>query len=144
MEIMICNSVLIWILGLLWKLDPLNIHSAVLDAAGNAQGPLSYRYTALSPLHRPGETLQLREVAVEICMVFDFQVRNIKDNAVSSLIFLMLDLNTCCKMRLGQQDNEQHYLELCCLLIGIEARAKHSRPDEPISEELVLARLKDN
>lgn len=88
-EIMIYNSVLIWILGLLWKLDPLNVHSTVLDAAGNAQDPSSHRYITLSPLHRPGETFKLREVAVEICMAFDFQVRNIKDNAVSSLFFLM-------------------------------------------------------
>lgn len=41
-------------------------------------------------------------------------------------------------------DCEQHYLELCCLLIGNEARAKYPQLDEPISEELFLAKLKDN
>lgn len=88
-EIMIYNSVLIWILGLLWKLDPLNVHSAILDAAGNAKDLSSCRYSTLGPLHLPGEAFQLREIAVEICMAFDFQIRNIKDNAVSSLFFLM-------------------------------------------------------
>lgn len=88
-EIMTYNSVLIWILGLLWKLDPLNIYSIIMVAAGHTQDPSSCRYTTLGPLHLPGEAIQLRDVAVEICKAFDFQIRNIKDKAVSSLFFLM-------------------------------------------------------
>lgn len=89
-EIMIYNSVLIWILGLLWKLDPLNIPHIVSDAAGRAQDSGSrQQHTAPSPLHLPGEVIQLHDIAVEICMAFDFQIRNIKDNTVSSLFFLM-------------------------------------------------------
>lgn len=86
-EIMIYNSVLIWILALLWKLDPLHTPAAVSEAASNTQDPWT-RHPA-GPLHLPGEAAQLRDIAVEICMAFDFQIRNIKDQAVSSLFFLM-------------------------------------------------------
>lgn len=88
-EIMTYNSVLIWILGLLWKLDPLNTHYTVLNAAGTSKDASTCRYNTLGPLNLPGEAVQLREIAVEICMAFDFQVRNIKNHAVSSLFFLM-------------------------------------------------------
>ena len=87
--IMIYNSVLIWILGLLWKLDPFNIPSAVSEAASHAQDTLSCPYAITSPLHLPGEAIQLHDIAVEICMAFDFQIRNIKDKTISSLFFLM-------------------------------------------------------
>ncbi|MCJ1379168.1 hypothetical protein MMC17_002268 [Xylographa soralifera] len=88
-EIMTYDSVLLWILGLLWKIDPSNTHSAVLNAARHAHGVSSCGYTAPSPLHLPGEAVQLRDVAIEICRAFDFQIRNIEKNAASSLFFLM-------------------------------------------------------
>jgi hypothetical protein len=88
-EIMTYNAVLIWILGLLWKLDPSNVHAAVLDAASRSNGSSSRWHTTHGPLHLPGEAMQLRDIAIEICRAFDFQIRNIKENVVSSLFFLM-------------------------------------------------------
>ena len=86
-EIMIYNSVLIWILGLLWKLNPINILSSVSTAATHAH--TNQLITAISPLRRPGEAIQLRDIAIEICRAFDFQIRNIRGKSVSSLFFLM-------------------------------------------------------
>ncbi|MCJ1439480.1 hypothetical protein MMC27_008874 [Xylographa pallens] len=88
-ETMIYNTVLIWILGLLWKVDPSNTSSIVLDAARHTQGTLSGRYTRHGPLHLPGEVVNLHDVAVEICRAFDFQIRNTVNNSASILFFLM-------------------------------------------------------
>ena len=88
-EIMTYNSVLIWILGLLWKLDPLNTRSAVLGAAGHTKECSPCRHAAIGPLHFPVEAIQLRDIAIEIYRIFDFQIRNVQNRAVSSLFFLM-------------------------------------------------------
>ena len=88
-EIMTYNAVLIWILGLLWKLDPHNVPSHICNAANGTQFNSSSQYITVGPLHLPGQSIQLWDIAIEICRVFDFVIRNIKNKVVSSLFFLM-------------------------------------------------------
>lgn len=88
-EVMTYNAVLLWILALLWALDPTNTCSTVLAVARRTQAACRPTYTSPSPLHLPGRAIQLRFVAIEICRAFDFQIRNIKNSAISSLFFLM-------------------------------------------------------
>ncbi|KAG8528674.1 uncharacterized protein KY384_006361 [Bacidia gigantensis] len=89
-DILTYDSALIWLLGLLWKLNPCLAPLAVEDSASRT------KLSILSPssenpncLHLPGSATKLKEVAIEIYHVFDFQMRNIRGHRVSSLFFLM-------------------------------------------------------
>lgn len=88
-DIMTYNAVLIWLLGLLWKLDPKQIDSSVTRAANYTRTVSSCQQTQDSPLRRPGEAVYLRDVAIEICRSFNFLLRNIKNSSISALFFLM-------------------------------------------------------
>lgn len=92
-EITTYNAVLIWLLGLLWKLDPLNTPHTISSTASHPHPPQPSPDTATTPLHLPGSATQLRTVAIEICLAFDFQIRNIgeknNNDHVSALFFLM-------------------------------------------------------
>jgi len=44
---------------------------------------------ALDPLLRPAETVFLRDIAVEICRAFEFQIYNIRNLKVSLPFFMM-------------------------------------------------------
>jgi hypothetical protein len=92
-EIMLYDAILLWLIGLLWKLNPTTIADIVLSASAKAKSS-SEMLCCLSvdstgSLLVPGATFHLRETAIEICRCFSFQIDNIKGQYVSSLFFLL-------------------------------------------------------
>ncbi|KAK7988164.1 hypothetical protein PG989_008479 [Apiospora arundinis] len=98
-DIMLYNAALMWLLALLWKLEPLRAATIIERAAkgaaphpGQATHPPTGapEYTArprqsdaaisssssFEPLRRPGASLSIRDPAVEICRVYEWQSRN--------------------------------------------------------------------
>ncbi|KAK6843056.1 hypothetical protein PG995_002064 [Apiospora arundinis] len=97
-DIMLYNAALMWLLALLWKLEPLRAASIIERAAKGAAPHLGQathpptgapEYTArprqsdaaisissFEPLRRPGSSLSIRDPAVEICRVYEWQSRN--------------------------------------------------------------------
>jgi len=89
-EIALYNAVLIWLLALVWKLEPVRgaeiIESCAENAmtratgsprnsAGPGEGSISLAIP-FSPLQRPGAAIGIRGHAMEICRAFEWQSRN--------------------------------------------------------------------
>ncbi|OTB10844.1 hypothetical protein K445DRAFT_27180 [Daldinia sp. EC12] len=82
-DIMLYNSALMWLMTLLWKLKPLQTRSIIQGCARHAatSSALSPQSPALShisfdPLSQPGSAFSIRDPALEICRVFDWQCRH--------------------------------------------------------------------
>ncbi|RFU27315.1 hypothetical protein B7463_g9035, partial [Scytalidium lignicola] len=97
-DIMLYNSVLMWLLALVWELDPLRAGDLIEQCASNAMEHVMWnrnedtvldmefkfgessvsisRYTSFEPLRCPGALVSVRDPAMEICRVFEWQSRN--------------------------------------------------------------------
>lgn len=86
-DIMLYNATLMWLLALLWKLEPSRAASVIDECAHHAAAspmPLSARSsptrsphcTSFEPLRPPGACFSIREPAMEVCHVFDWQCRH--------------------------------------------------------------------
>jgi hypothetical protein len=89
-EITLYNAILIWLLALVWKLEPIcgaeliqhcaknamlrETGSSQVDSTGSAGGSASPA-RRFDPLQGPGAALGIREPAMEICRVFEWQSR---------------------------------------------------------------------
>lgn len=77
-EIMLYNAVLMWLMALLYKMDPLGA-SQQIEACANAAIPPNddaARYASFQPLRRPGAAFTLRDPAIEICRAFEWVTRH--------------------------------------------------------------------
>ncbi|KAF2496090.1 hypothetical protein BU16DRAFT_366807 [Lophium mytilinum] len=77
-EISLYNAVLMWLLGLLWRLEP----PAALFITPVPRTPLR------TPILRPHQVHSLRDPAIEICLTFEFQMRDASHSRDSALFFL--------------------------------------------------------
>jgi hypothetical protein len=92
---MLYNATLMWLLALLWKVDPMNsrvsdeirfcAHRAMETASNYAtmtdpsrapSPPYITRNVSFEPLRRPGQSTDLREPAIEIGRAFEWLSRN--------------------------------------------------------------------
>ncbi|GAM43740.1 hypothetical protein TCE0_060f18794 [Talaromyces pinophilus] len=89
-EIVLYNAVQMWLVGLLWRLaqseSPAIISSAARIAATQAG---TFEETNVTPLLLPGMSFSLREPAIEICRVFEYQCLNAQHNRGSALFCLL-------------------------------------------------------
>jgi hypothetical protein len=85
--IMQYNAALLWLLSLLWKLEPLRVEG-IVDAAAE-YGRRSLFSSSSSLLFRPGETYSLRGPATEICRCYDYQIQHERKSRESSLFYLL-------------------------------------------------------
>ncbi|KAI1803043.1 hypothetical protein F4811DRAFT_562729 [Daldinia bambusicola] len=82
-DVMLYNSALMWLMTLLWKLKPLQTKSIIQGCAQHAatsstfppQSPTS-SHVSFEPLSEPGSAFSIRDPALEICRVFDWQCRH--------------------------------------------------------------------
>ncbi|KAI0115424.1 hypothetical protein F4814DRAFT_321991 [Daldinia grandis] len=82
-DIMLYNSALMWLMALLWKLRPLQAKSIIQGCARHAvtssallpQSPALSHNILFEPLDQPGTMFSIRDPAIEICRVFDWQCR---------------------------------------------------------------------
>ncbi|KAI0602954.1 hypothetical protein F4775DRAFT_5501 [Biscogniauxia sp. FL1348] len=99
-DITLYNAALMWLLSLLWKLEPFQAASLIEGCAqraapssnhpqhpsshhiGGAQVPLP-QYTPFEPLRRPGSSVSIRDPAMEICRVYEWQSRHHDQHAAS-------------------------------------------------------------
>ncbi|KAI1781304.1 hypothetical protein F4818DRAFT_34655 [Hypoxylon cercidicola] len=94
-DIMLYNAALMWLMSLLWKLDPFGAASIIEGCAQHAtvtstpssapSPPVSSPHDILfDPLSRPGASFSLRDPAIETCRVFDWQCRHHEQHASSA------------------------------------------------------------
>ncbi|KAI6087395.1 hypothetical protein F4821DRAFT_107466 [Hypoxylon rubiginosum] len=94
-DIMLYNAALMWLMSLLWKLEPSGAASiiegcaqraAVTSTPSSAQSPpmLSPHDILFEPLRRPGASYSIRDPAIEICRAFDWQCRRHEQHAASA------------------------------------------------------------
>jgi len=85
-DIMLYNAVLIWVLAILWRIQPVLATSIIQECADFALETVLdeqsnrdecdkriSRYMSFEPLRRPGSSLSVRDPAVEICRVYEWQ-----------------------------------------------------------------------
>lgn len=89
-DISLYNAVQMWLIGFLWRIVPPHAPMMIADAAITALAntkvsPDSY----LTPLALPGHVCTLREVAIEIVRVFDYQSHNAARNPNSALFYVL-------------------------------------------------------
>ncbi|KAH6662280.1 hypothetical protein B0J14DRAFT_496261 [Halenospora varia] len=88
-DIMLYNSILMWIIGLLNSVSPQNAQKNIMIAATLAKGSTLSFSNNSSPLLFPGQKAQLCNLAIEICQVFEWQIHDLKNHRSSSRFFLM-------------------------------------------------------
>ncbi|KAF2472043.1 uncharacterized protein BDR25DRAFT_17757 [Lindgomyces ingoldianus] len=91
-EILLYNAVHMWLLSLLFRLsphDPTVPTSTILTTALTASTlfPLPAS-SSPSPLQPPAAVLSLRDIAIEICRCFEYQMESPQSHRSSSLFFL--------------------------------------------------------
>ena len=87
-EIMLYDAVLLWLLGLLWRLDALNARSAIADAAASALALASWVLSANpSPLLLPGQAISLHDPAVEVCRMLEHHLTSMRGSKDTSLFY---------------------------------------------------------
>ena len=89
-EIVLYNAVQMWLVGLLWRLTPAHT-PAIISSAAQIAAPPAYMLenTTVSPLLLPGVSFSLRDPAIEICRVFEYQCRNVQHSRDSALFYLL-------------------------------------------------------
>ncbi|XXG96885.1 hypothetical protein Hte_003176 [Hypoxylon texense] len=97
-DIMLYNAALLWLMSLLWKLEPSGAASIIDGCAQRAavtstptsahsahSSPMmSSNDILFEPLHRPGASFSIRDPAIEICRAFDWQCRRHEQHAASA------------------------------------------------------------
>ncbi|KAF2098391.1 hypothetical protein NA57DRAFT_57545 [Rhizodiscina lignyota] len=89
-EISLYNAVQMWLIGLLWKIAPSNAPAIIMAAA---QPPSTHKdssaYPYFSSLSLPGMSVALRDPAIEICRVFEFQCANVQHSKDPALFYML-------------------------------------------------------
>ncbi|OTB07266.1 hypothetical protein M426DRAFT_8993 [Hypoxylon sp. CI-4A] len=84
-DISLYNAVLMWLMALIWKLQPIQApyiirecsrRSSMSPTSSPKSPAFSTQRISFEPLYRPGATLSIRDPAMEICRVFDWQCRH--------------------------------------------------------------------
>ncbi|KAI1370693.1 hypothetical protein F4677DRAFT_465005 [Hypoxylon crocopeplum] len=95
-DIMLYNAVLIWLLALMWDLEPLRADTLIEQCANQARESVLSKcasvpydkfnftdptakltsYGSFGPLRRPGAAVSVRDPAIEICRAFEWQSRH--------------------------------------------------------------------
>jgi hypothetical protein len=89
-EIMLYNAVQMWLIGLLRSLTPLNSPSVISIAARIAAGQAgALGDTNITPLMLPVRSFFLREPAIKICRVFEYQCLNLQHSRGAGLFCLL-------------------------------------------------------
>jgi len=89
-EIVFYNAVQMWLVGLLWRLAPSNTPAIISLAARIAATQTStLEATNVTPLLLPGMSFSLREPAIEICRIFEYQCLNVQHSRDSALFYLL-------------------------------------------------------
>ncbi|KAI1640989.1 hypothetical protein F4809DRAFT_293972 [Biscogniauxia mediterranea] len=98
-DITLYNAALMWLLSLLWKLEPLQAASLIERCAWRAapfssqpeypslqhtgSDEMQPQYISFEPLRRPGSSVSIRDPAMEICRVYEWQSRHHDQHAAS-------------------------------------------------------------
>jgi len=98
-DIMLYNAVLMWLIALLWDLEPLAAGSIINDTAERARDGVrpstvtspsnGSRYVSFAPLRRPGASVSVRDPAVEICQCYEWQSRHHGSNQEANCLYLL-------------------------------------------------------
>lgn len=76
-ELMLYNATLMWLIALLFKIDPMGAAGHITACATSAMPQeADARLQSFLPLRRPGASLSLRDPALEICRAFEWVTRN--------------------------------------------------------------------
>lgn len=76
-EMMLYNAALMWLLALLWKLDPFGAGRRIEACAVAATPDGSEAWeTSFEPLRRPGSSVTVRDPAMEICRAYEWVSRH--------------------------------------------------------------------
>ncbi|KAJ9133846.1 Transposase tc1-like protein [Pleurostoma richardsiae] len=103
-DLALYNAVLIWLLALMWDLEPVKAGDIIEESAkramkavlegrdseldfGGSHGRVT-RYTSFEPLRRPGASVSVRDPALEICQVFEWQSRNHGAGAEANFMYM--------------------------------------------------------
>ncbi|KAF4468718.1 Transcriptional regulatory moc3 [Fusarium albosuccineum] len=88
-EIMLYNATLMWLLALLWKMDPVGacerIEASAVAAAPSGAG---IKYVSFEPLRRPGASIAVRDPAMEICRTFEWVTRHHSRSKEAAFLYL--------------------------------------------------------
>jgi len=96
-DMMLYNAVLMWLLALLWDFEPLVAGDLIEAAAESARkavtssgdsGSVASKFTSFSPLCRPGGNHGVRDPAVEICQVYEWQSRHHGSNREPNFLYM--------------------------------------------------------
>ncbi|KAI0018993.1 hypothetical protein F4780DRAFT_470565 [Xylariomycetidae sp. FL0641] len=90
-DITLYNAALMWLLALLWKLEPFDAATVIERCAREAipaDACLSHHFSetgfvSFAPLQSPGVCFSIREPALEICRIFEWQAQNHERHAVA-------------------------------------------------------------
>ena len=88
-----------WLLALLWKVEPFSASEVVERCAERAMEAAnatptsdrekkSMRYASFAPLCRPGGSISVRAPAKEICRAFEWQSRHHAENREQTVLYL--------------------------------------------------------
>ncbi|KAF2462353.1 hypothetical protein BDY21DRAFT_418252 [Lineolata rhizophorae] len=98
-EIALYDAVQLWLLGLLWKTDPHGAAAAVASLARGAASAVEDTSSeeaqsgeTRSPLYLPGETVMLRDVALEICRAFEYHIKQHAKVFKEQLLFYLMPI----------------------------------------------------
>lgn len=76
-ELMIYNATLMWLMALLWKLDPFGAAQRIDACAAMASASFdNAEFGSFAPLRRPGGALSVTDPAMEICQAFEWVSRH--------------------------------------------------------------------
>ena len=73
-EIMLYNATLMWLLALMFKMDPIGASEQIEACAVSSElaNNVGVRYASFAPLRRLGGAVSLRDPALEICRTFEW------------------------------------------------------------------------
>ncbi|RSM19447.1 hypothetical protein CDV31_001607 [Fusarium ambrosium] len=88
-ELMLYNATLMWLLALLWKMDPLGASQRIETCATTATpAEASVRYLGFEPLRRPGASVSVRDPAMEILRAFEWVTRHHSRSKEPTFLYL--------------------------------------------------------
>ncbi|CAG9956964.1 unnamed protein product [Clonostachys rosea f. rosea IK726] len=91
-ELMIYNATLMWLLALLWKMDPMHaaghIENCAKAAAMFHAGCATTTHDFYRPLRRPGGAITVRDPALEICRAFEWITQHHHQNHEPVFLYL--------------------------------------------------------
>lgn len=91
-DIALYNAALMWLMTLIWRLEPSRATSLIRGCARRAasasslppRSSPSMRIISFEPLSPPGASFSIRDPAMEICRIYEWQCRNHERHAVFS------------------------------------------------------------